>query len=79
MTDLQSQLNENQDRLNDTTQETGASNWLKGYHYQGYDFNKQHFWDCFRLRNGWRLANILSTCSCGSKMDIQHVMSCVYV
>ena len=28
-----------------------------------------------RLRCGWRLTTIPSTCSCGSKMDIQHAVS----
>ena len=51
---------------------------VKGIPYsdQGYDLNKQRFWDCVRLRYGWRLTKIPSTCSCGSKMDIQHAMSC---
>ena len=35
-----------------------------------------NFWECVSLRYGWRLTNIPSTCSCGSKMDIQHAMSC---
>ena len=72
------QLNENQKRLNDITQKKGVSNWLKAHPIsdQRYDLNKQQFWDCVRLRYGWRLTNIPSTCSCGSKMDIQHAMSC---
>ena len=71
-------LSENDNRLNDISQEKGASNWLAAYPIsdQGYDLNKQQFWDSIRLRYGWRLANIPSTCSCGSKMDIQHAMSC---
>ena len=59
------------------TQEKVVSNWLKAHPIidQGYDLNKQHFWDCVYLRYEWRLTNILSTCSCGSKMDLQHAMS----
>ena len=78
MTELRTQLNDNQERLNSITQEKGVSNWLKAYPIsnQGYDLNKQQFWDCVCLRYGWRLTNIPSTCSCGSKMDIKHAMSC---
>ena len=68
MTELGTQLDENQKRLDDITQEKGVSNWLKAYPIsdQGY----------ICLSYGWRLTNIPSTCSCGSKMDIQHAMSC---
>ena len=69
-----------QKHLNDIRQEKRVSNWLKLKAYpindQGYDLKKQQFWDCVRLHCGWRLMNIPSTCSCGSKMDIQHPMSC---
>ena len=67
-----------QKHLNDIRQEKRVSNWLKAYpiNDQGYDLKKQQFWDCVRLHCGWRLMNIPSTCSCGSKMDIQHPMSC---
>ena len=77
MIELRTQLNENQKCLNDITQEKGVSNWLKVYPIsdQGYDFNKKQFGDCVRLRYGWRLMNIPSTC-CESKMDIQHALSC---
>ena len=78
MTKLRTQLDENQKHLNSITQEKGVSNWLKAYPIsdQGYDFNKQQFCDCVCLRYGGRLTNIPSTCSCGSKMDIQQAMSC---
>ena len=74
-TKLRTQLNEKQKRLNDITQGK-VSNWLKTYPIsdQGYDLNKQ-LWDCVRLRYGWRLTNIPSACSYGSKMDIQHAIS----
>ena len=78
MTELRTQLDEIQRRLNDVTQEKGVSNWLKAYPIsdQGYDLNKQQFWSCVCLRYGWRLTNIPSICSCGSNVDIQHAMSC---
>ena len=49
--ELQTHLDENQKCLNCITQEKGVSNWLKVYPIsdQGYDLNKQQFWDCVRL------------------------------
>ena len=78
MTELRTQLNENQKHINEVTQEKGISDLLKVYPIsdEGSDFNKQQFWDCVRLRYGWRLTNIPSPCSCGSKIDIQNPMSC---
>ena len=78
LTKLQTRPNKNQKRLNDIAQEKRVSNWLKVYPIsdKGYDLNNYQFWDCVCLRYGWRLTNIPSTCSCGSKMDIQHAKSC---
>ena len=78
LTELRTQLNENQKHINEVTQEKEISDLLKVYPIsdEGSDFNKQQFWDCVRLRYGGRLTNIPSPCSCGSKMDIQNAMSC---
>ena len=78
MTELRTQLDENQKQLNDITQEKGLPNWLKVWpiNDRGYDPNKQLFLDCVRLRYDWKLTNIPSTCSCGSKIDIQQAVSC---
>ena len=77
MTELGIQLDENQRHLSNIAQEKGVSNCLKAYPIsdQEYHLNKQQFWDCVYLRYGWRLINIPSTCSCRSKMTIQHAMS----
>ena len=52
LTELRTQLDENQRRLNNVTQKKGVSNWLKAYAIsdQGYDLNKQQFWSCVCLR-----------------------------
>ena len=78
LTELGIQLDENQRHLSNIAQEKGVSNCLKAYPIsdQEYHLNKQQFWDCVYLRYGWRLINIPSTCSCRSKMTIQHAMSC---
>ena len=78
MTELRTQLNENQRRLSDITQEKGVSNWLTACPIsdQVYGLNNQQFSDCVRFSYGWWLTNIPSTYSCGSKMAIQHAMNC---
>ena len=45
LTKLWTQLDENQKRFNDITQEKGVSNWLKVYPIsdEGYNLNKQQF------------------------------------
>ena len=60
LTELRNQLDEKQKHLNDITQEKRVSNCLKAYPIsdQGYDLNKQQFWDCVHLRYGWRLTTI---------------------
>ena len=77
LTELGIQLDENQRHLSNIAQEKGVSNCLKAYPIsdQEYHLNKQQFWDCVYLRYGCRLINIPSTCSCRSKMTIQHAMS----
>ena len=41
----------------------------------GFEFSKQQFWDLIRLRYGWEISNLPTSCSCISKVDIQHSMS----
>ena len=73
---LQNRLNENQLRLNSINRRKGVSSWLILYPISdhGFDRTKQQFWDSLRLRYGWALPNIPSTCC--AKMDAQHAMSC---
>ena len=41
-----------------------------------FELSKQQFWDSFRLRYGWEIANLPTFCPCGSKFSIQHSMGC---
>ena len=43
-----------------------------------YDFelSKKQFWDSICLRYGWEISKLPTTCPCGSKIDIQHSLSC---
>ena len=42
----------------------------------GFDLTKQQFWDSIRLRYEWSIANLPTTCACGSIYTIEHSMSC---
>ena len=76
--DLRGKMSLKEKRLNDVTQEQGASNWLTTYPLTEYEFdlNKQQFWDSIRIQYGWDIKNIPTTCSCEAKLDHQHCMSC---
>ena len=75
---LQNYLKENQLCLNSINREKGVSSSLTSYPISdhGFDLTKQQFWDSLRLRYGWVLPNMPSTCCYSAKMDVQHVMSC---
>ena len=36
----------------------------------GFEFSKQQFWDLIRLRYGWEINNLPTSCSCVSKFHI---------
>ena len=61
---LQNYLKENQLCLNSINREKGVSSWLTSYPISdhGFDLTKQQFWDSLRLRYGWVLPNMPSTC-----------------
>ena len=71
-------MNEKQTRLNDTNQEKGVSNWLTvlPLAQNGFTLNKEQFWDSIRIRYGWEIKNLPTTCVRGSKFTIDHSMSC---
>ena len=70
-------MSEPQRRINLVNCEKGASSWLNVLPLpkHGFDLTKQQFWDALRLRYGWSIPNLPTTCACGSKYDIQHCMS----
>ena len=75
---LKNEMSEPQRRINLVNCEKGASSWLNVLPLPKHGFNltKQQFWDALRLRYGWSIPNLPTTCACGSKYDIQHCMSC---
>ena len=65
-------------RLLEASLEKGASNWLSCLPLTEYGFNlnKQEFRDSLKLRYGWKLDNLPTTCPCGNDFSVSHAMSC---
>ena len=78
LTNIRSELTEQQKRLNEINQEAGASSWLTTLPLkdEGYVLNKQIFWDLIRIRYGWELTRLPENCECGYKFNIEHAISC---
>ena len=57
----------------------GVSNWLTALSISdfGFELSKQHFWDAIHLRYGWSIANLPTTCPCGSRFSIQVVKKAI--
>ena len=43
---------------------------------EGFHVNKQSFWDLIRIRYGYQLTRLPSTCVRGSSFDLDHALSC---
>ena len=78
LTDIRSELTEQQKRLNEIDQEAGASSWLTTLPLknEGYVLHKQIFWDLVRIRYGWELMHLPENCECGYKFNIEHALLC---
>ena len=76
--ELRNSMNEKMKRCNDTSNETGSSNWLSVIPVREFNYmlNKQQFWDSIRLQHGWPIPGLLVSCSCGEGFNVQHAMSC---
>ena len=65
-------------RLNDISQEQGASSWLTVLPIKqlGFSLSKSEFWDALRLRYGLPLKRLPSHCGCSKPFNVQHALSC---
>ena len=78
LTKLRSEMNDHEKRQNEANQENGSYNWLTTLPIKenGYDLNKEQFWDALRIRYNWELPRLPSECSCGNKFNLAHALSC---
>ena len=58
--------------------EKGASTWLTALPIEqhGFALHKGAFRDALALRYGWPLSQTPATCACGSKFEIDHMLTC---
>ena len=75
---LKEEMGPSQLKLNQLACTKGASSWLTLLPLadEGYDLNKELFWDLISIRYGFQLKRLPTTCECGSPFDLQHAMSC---
>ena len=78
LNDLRLKFSDQQKHLNELNQEQRTSSWLKTLLIldKGYDLTKQVFWDLIQIRYGWILTRLPTNCEFGTKIDIQHALSC---
>ena len=71
MDSIELSLDEKKLRLSESNREKRESNWLTVLPIKnnGFDLNKQQFWDCVTKTQIW-------LCARGSKFDVQHAMNC---
>ena len=69
---------EKRKKLLEIISEKGASLWLTTLPIkeEGFQFNKQTFWDLMRIRYGYQLIRLPVKCACGAHFDLQHALSC---
>ena len=77
-TTTRSEMDANQNRLDEINCEKGASIWLTTLPIkdEGFSIDKTTFWDLIKLRYGKQLDRLPTRCVCGSDFNIQHALSC---
>ena len=75
---IRSSFSEEKNKLIDISREKGASLWLTTLPIrdEGFQLDKQSFWDLIKIRYGYQLSRLPNDCSCGSKFDLEHALSC---
>ena len=65
-------------KLLEIISEKGASLWLTilPNKDEGFQLDKQTFWDLIRIRYGYQLTRLPEKCACGAHFDLQHSLSC---
>jgi len=70
-------MNETEERLDDINCERGASVWLTTIPIkeEGFNIDKNTFWDLVKVRYGKQLDRFPDNCVCGSSFNVQHALS----
>ena len=72
------QMSQQEGRRAKENGQKGVSNWLTSLPLKDYEFDltKQEFRDAIRMRYGWALDRLPTSCVCGSRFDVPHALSC---
>ena len=64
-------------KLIEINSEIGASLWLSTLPIkeEGFQMDKQSFWDLIKIRYGYQLTRLSNECACGSKFNLAHSFS----
>ena len=75
---IKDSLPEDKIKLIEISCEKGASLWLSTLPIkeEGFQIDKQSFWDLIKIRYGHQLTRLPNGCACGSKVDLEHSLSC---
>ena len=75
---IKDSLPEDKIKLIEISCEKGASLWLSTLPIkeEGFQIDKQSFWDLIKIRYGHQLTRLRNECACGSKFDLEHSLSC---
>ena len=73
---IKAEMNDKEKRLVDLSTQTGVSKWLTLLPITEFEFEPpKQLRDSIKLRYGWEITNLPTTCPCGSKFNIQNSMS----
>ena len=75
---LRNDMSDERRRLNEINPQKGASTWFTTLPIkeEGYTIHKNCFWDLLRLRYGWQLQRLPTTCECGTRFTMDRALSC---
>ena len=65
-------------KLMEINSEKGASIWLSTIPLkdEGFNLDKQSFWDLIKIRYGHQVDRLPERCACGATFNLQHSLSC---
>ena len=71
-------MSEEKSKLIDISRKCGASLWLTTLPIKndGFQIDKQSFWDLVKIRYGHQLNRLPNDCVCGSQFNLEHSLSC---
>ena len=71
-------LPEDAQRFMEQSQDRGASSWVNAIpiEEEGFNVNKQEFFDSLRLRYNLPLPDLPSLCACGKPYSVFHALEC---